>query len=231
MDIQRLSTSNGIVEKNTRMKNAKQYIFFAAALFFAAHSFAQNNEMPDSRRKTESFERFHTQDVRAELATFTLAGIGEGAPTTPLQKVPYTSVGKDSIVFEGGGIKAEVKTAPFDPAKHKLNYDDKYLERIDRRPYYGDYGKVPKTEISSVTMIIRGDTIPIPPAAYQDLFNLHFTYLDKGIERTTDAVYISQVGQRVYLYLYSKNSTGSYEVTWIIQDRRYLRRILDYDLM
>ena len=116
-------------------------------------------------------------DVRAEIATFTLAGIGEGAPTTPLEKVPYTSLGKDSIVFEGGGIKAEVKTAPFDPAKHKLNYDDKYLVRIDRRPYYSDdFGKVPKTEISKVMSIIRGDTVNIPPAAYSDLFNLNFTY-------------------------------------------------------
>lgn len=213
------------------MKNPKQLLSFVTALFFAGQSFAQNPDMPDSRRKTESFERFHTPDVRAELATFTLAGIGEGAPTTPLEKVPFTSVGKDSIIFEGDGIKAEVKTAPFDPAKHKLNYDDKYLVRIDRRPYYGDYGKVPKTEIANVTMIIRGDTVDIPPVAYKDLFNLHFTYQDKGVERSTDAVYISKVGQRVYLYLYSRNRTGSYEVTWIIQDRRYLRRILDYGLM
>lgn len=212
------------------MKNAKQFLVFVAAMFSAAYCFAQNDDMPDSRRKTESFERYHTPDVRAELATFTLAGIGEGAPTTPLQKVPYTSIGNDSIVFEGNGIKAEVKIAAFDPAKHKLNYDDKYLERIDHRPYYGDYGTIPKTEITNVTMIIRGDTIAIPPAAYNDLFNLHFTYLDKGVERTTDAVYISQAGQRVYLYVYSRNRTGSYEVTWIIQDRRYLRRILDYGL-
>ncbi len=212
------------------MKDAKKILVFAGTVLFAAHSFAQG-DVPDSRRKTESFERFHTPDVRAELATFTLAGIGEGAPTTPLEKVPYTSIGNDSIVFEGNGIKAEVKTAPFDPAKHKLNYDEKYLVRIDRRPYYGDYGKVPKTEISNVIMIIRGDTVTIPPAAYSDLHNLHFTYRDKGVERTTDAVYISKVGQRVYLYLYSKNQSGSYEVTWIIQDRRYLRRILDYDLM
>ncbi|HSN08823.1 MAG TPA: hypothetical protein VLS85_07285 [Hanamia sp.] len=213
------------------MNNTKQFSVFTVAILLAAHSFAQNNDMPDSRRKTESFERYHTMDVRAELATFTLAGIGEGAPTTPLEKVPYTSLGKDSIVFEGNGIKAEVKTAPFDPAKHKLNYDDKYLVRIDRRPYYGNYGKVPKTEISNVMLIIRGDTINIPSTAYNDLFNLNFTYLDKGLERTTDAVYISKVGQRVYLYLFSKDNTGSYEVTWIIQDRRYLRRILDYGFM
>lgn len=213
------------------MKNAKQFLFFAVILLIAAKSYGQDPDMPDSRRKTESFQRFHTPDIRSEIATFTLAGIGEGAPITPLENVPYTSIGKDSIVFEGQGIKAEVKTAPFDPSKHKLNYDDKYLVRIDRRAYYGDYNHVPKTEISNITVIIRGDTVAIPPTAYNDLFNLHFTYNDKGVERTTDAVYISQVGQRVYLYLYSRNTYGNYEVTFIIQDRRYLRRVLDYDIM
>jgi hypothetical protein len=214
------------------MKRTKQAMTFAIAIFFAAQVFAQSDDIPDSRRKTESFERFRTRDIKAELATFTLAGIGEGAPTTPLEKVTYTSLGNDSIVFEGKGIKAKVTTAPFDPAKHKLSYDEKYLVRIDRKPYYGgDFGKVPKTRISNVMLIIRGDTIDIPPTAYSDLFNLNFTYLDKGVERTTDAVYISGVGQRVYVYLFSRNSKGSYEVTWIIQDRRYLRRILDYDLL
>lgn len=213
------------------MKKTKQPVVFALAMLFAAQAFAQSDDMPDSRRKTESFARFHNNDIRAELATFTLAGIGEGAPTTPLEKVPYTSIGKDSIVFEGSGIKAEVKISPFDPAKHKLNYDEKYLVRIDRRPYYGgNYGKVPKTEISNVMLIIRGDTIFIPPTAYNDLYNLNFTYTENGAERTTDAVYISKVGQRVYIYLYSRDRNGSYEVTWIIQDRRYQRRILDYDL-
>lgn len=213
------------------MKEIKKFAFLASSLFFAVQSFAQSDDLPDSRRKTESFERFHNIETRAELAIFTLAGIGDGAPTTPMEKVPYSSLGKDSIVFEGKGIKAEVKIAPFDPAKHKLNYDEKYLVRIDRKPYYGgEYGKVPQTQITNVMLIIRGDTIAIPPAAYNDLFNLNFTYLDKGVERTTDAVYISTAGQRVYLYLFSRNKKGSYEVTWIIQDRRYYRRILDYDL-
>lgn len=213
------------------MKSAKEILFIAATLCFATQGFAQDNDMPDSRRKTESFERFHTKDIRADLATFTLSGIGEGVGALPLEKVNYTSLGKDSIVFEGKGIKAEVKIAPFDPSKHKLTYDDKYLVRIDHKPYYGNYSKMPKTRISSVTLIIRGDTVAIPPAAYSDLFNLNFTYSDKGVERTTDAVYLSKMGERVYIYLFSKDRTGSYEVTWIIQDRRYLRRVLDYGFM
>lgn len=204
--------------------------FLFLANLFSTFCNAQD-DLPDARRKTESFARFHTPDMRADLATFTLSGISESVGLTPLKKITYTSLGNDSIVFVGDGIKAKVKTAPFDPSKHKLSFDEKYLVRIDRKPYYGNYLKTPKTEISEVLMIVDKDSVYIPVTAYNDLFNLNFTYLDKGVERTTDAVYISKDRQRVYLYLFCKDNTGSYEVTWIFQNRKYLRRVLDYGFM
>ena len=211
-------------------KLLKTYSFLFVAMFFSTFCNAQD-DLPDARRKTESFDRFHTKDLRADLAIFTLSGISESVGLLPLEKIPYTSLGNDSIVFEGGGIKAKVKIAVFDPSKHKLTFDEKYLVRIDRKPYYGNYLETPKTQISEVSMIINNDTVFIPPIVYNDLFNLNFTYLDKGVERTTDAVYKSKDGRKVYLYLFCRDKTGSYEVTWIIQDRKYLRRVLDYGFM
>ena len=52
--------------------------------------------------------------------------------------------------FEGDDVKASVKLSPFDAAKHKLDYDEKYLIRIDKKTYYGNYGNVPKTFISKI---------------------------------------------------------------------------------
>jgi hypothetical protein len=211
-------------------KSLKIYSFLFVAIFFSTFCNAQD-DLPDARRKTESFDRFHLKDLRADLATFTLSGISESVGLLPLEKIPYTSLGNDSIVFEGDGIKAKVKISIFDPSKHKLTFDEKYLVRIDRRPYYGNYLETPKTQISQVAVIINNDTVFIPPTAYNDLFNLNFTYLDKGVERTTDAVYKSKDGRKIYLYLFCRDKTGSYEVTWIIQDRKYLRRVLDYGFM
>ena len=213
------------------MKSLKTFLFFAVTISHVTCCYAQNDDMPDSRKKTESFERFHVRDIRAELATFTIAGISESVSAVPLNKISYTGLANDSILFEGEGIKAKVKIAAFDPAKHKLSFDDKYLVRIDRKPYYGDYGNTPKTGISDVSVIIDNDIVLIPPAAYSDLFNLHFTYSDQGVERTRDAVYKSRDGHIIYLYIFSKDEKGSYEVTWIIQDKQYLRRVLDYGLM
>lgn len=212
------------------MTALKAYLFLSI-IFFSGICEAQNDDMPDTRRKTESFARFHYGTLRADLATFTLAGLSESVGTVPLQKIPYTSLDNNSIAFEGEGIKAEVTIAPFNPSKHKLQFDEKYLIKIDRRAYYGNYGNTPKTEISVVSIIIGKDTVAIPPMAYSDLYNLNFTYSDKGVQRTTDAVYKSKDGHTIYLYLFSKDNTGSYEVTWIIQDGKYLRRVLDYGFM
>lgn len=213
------------------MKSLKAFLFFVVTVSYVTCCYAQNDDMPDSRKKTESFERFRVRDIRADLATFTLAGISESVGAIPLEKTSYTSLANDSILFKSEGIKAKVKIAAFDPAKHKLSFDDKYLVRIDRKPYYGGYSHTPKTKISDVTVIINNDTMLVPPAAYSDLFNLHFTYSDQGVERTRDAVYKSKDGHKIYLYIFSKDDAGSYEVTWIFQDKKYLRRVLDYGLM
>lgn len=213
------------------MNYFKSYFFLFLFSFSSVFCIAQSDDMPDVRKKTESFERFRVPEIRADLATFTLSGISESIGKLPLAKISYTALSSDSIAFEGNGIKAKVKLAPFDAGKHKLSYDEKFLVRIDRKPYYGNYGKVPKTQISEVTVIVGKDTVAIPPTAYADLFNMNFTYNEKGVERTTDAVYLSKDGHRIYLYLFCKDNTGSYEVTWIIQDKTYLRRVLDYGFM
>jgi len=209
----------------------KLFPLLFTALFIANICEAQNDDMTDTRRKTESFARFHYGTLRADLATFAIAGLSESVNTTPLQKIDYTALSNNSIVFEGDGIKATVEIASFDPSKHKLQYDEKYLIQIDRRTFYGSYGNVPKTSISNVSVIIDKDTIAIPATAFADLHNLNFTYLDKGVERTRDAVYKSKDGHTIYLYLFSRDDSGSYEVTWVIQDKKYLRRVLDYGIM
>jgi len=122
--------------------------------------------------------------------------------------------------FDGTNIIVSVKTGIFDRTKHKLGYEEKYLLKIDGKPYYGDYGKLPKTTMEAITVIMGTDTIYMPPAAIADLYNPVFN--------SADAVYFSADKRRLYVYMLNKDNAGSYEVTWIIQDKKYLRRILDY---
>lgn len=190
----------------------------------------KNYEYQDTRKKNESFARL-PPDLKAELSTFTFSGIDVGIKKEPLAKIPFTSVGDNFMTFEAPDIKATITTAPFIAARHKLDYDEGYLIRIDRKTYYGGYSTVPKKYINNITIVMGKDTVAIPPAAYADLYNLNFTYADKGTQRTSNGIYRSANPHRIYLYLFCKDNTGSYEVTWIIYDKKYVRRVLDYGFM
>jgi hypothetical protein len=60
---------------------------------------------------------------------------------------------------------------------------------------------------------------------------MNFAYSDKGTTKTTNGIYRSVNPHRLYLYLFCKDNTGSYEVTWIIYDKKFVRRVLDYGFM
>ena len=90
--------------------------------------------------------------------------------------------------------------------------------KIDGKPYYGNYGKIPQVTIKEVTVITGADTVRVPQNALFDLYNPVFN--------SADAVYISADNRK--LYMLNQDSTGSYEVTWVMQDKTYLRRILDF---
>ncbi len=190
-----------------------------------------NDDMTDTRRKTETVLKIQQKDMRSELASFTMAGIDESVGKGDIYKIPFTAVGPNFMTFEGDGMKATVSTALFVPTKHKLDYDEKYLIKIDRKTYYGGYGKVPKNYVNKVTMVIGKDSIAIPPTAYSDLYNLNFSYLNSGAQKSTNGIYRSKDGHRIYLYIFCKDNTGSYEVTWVFIDKVYLRRVLDYGFM
>jgi hypothetical protein len=209
----------------------KCLFIFLCLLYCFCGSAQRFYEYQDTRKKNESFVRLPKAEIRSDLATFTLSGIDEGVGKEELKKIPFTTFSSDYMNFEGDDVKASVRLSPFDAGKHKLDYDEKYLIRIDKKPYYGNYANIPKTYISKITMTIGSDTVIFPPASFFDLYNLNVTYTDKGTLRSRNGIYKSADGHRVYLYLFCKDATGSYEVTWVIQDKKYLRRVLDYGFM
>jgi hypothetical protein len=205
----------------------------ALLLFSGTIAYCQKSEdMTDTRQKREPFAKLPRNEVRDEVATFALSGIEESVGKAELRKIPVTAATPTELKMQKDTIKASVTIAPFDASKHKLDYDEKYLTRIDKKTYYGSYPNLPTTYISNISMVIGKDTVKIPPTAYFDLYDLKLTYRDKsGTPRSTDAVYVSKDGRRVYLYLYSKDEKNdSYEVTFVFQDKQYIRRILDYDM-
>lgn len=208
-----------------------KFILVLGLTLFTFQLFSQ--EITDTRRDRESFRKFRIPELRTDLASFTFGGITESTLAPKLKKISPAIITKDSLVIEGDGIFAKVLLKPFDPSAHRINYDfdEKTPIRIDKRAYYGDYGIMPLSSVASITMVVDGDTIDIPQMAYSDLMNMNFTYVSNGTKLTADAVYISKDGKNIYLYLFSNNRKGNYEVTYIISDKKYLRRVLDYDFL
>lgn len=205
----------------------KNYLF-ALFTLFSFSCFAQD-DMPDTRKKNEGFAKIVEKDIRADIATFNFAGVDEAVGKDPIKKISFRSRGADYMIFEGEGIKATIITAPFDQSTHKLEFDEKYLVKIDRRTYYGSYPKIPKTYIKEITMSVGKDTVIIPATAFGDLYNPELTYTDKsGIGRSANGIYISKDGHKMYIYLFCKES--GYEVTFVIKDKIFVKRVLDYDL-
>jgi hypothetical protein len=205
-------------------------------LFFAAASVtrAQDDLYPDSRKKTENFSKMRDKPMRAQISTFAIAGIDERLTQEPLRtQVPPVGYSSDQITFEGHDIKVIIKAGTFVPEKHKLTYyDEKYLIKIDNKPYYGNYSQLPTTSIESVTVLVGKDTVAIPAAAYADLYSPVFAHRDgAGTVRTHNRVFLSPDGRNIYIYMLNDEVKGKYEVTWIIQDKKYLQRVVDSGLL
>ncbi|MDB5193120.1 MAG: hypothetical protein JWQ96_2683 [Segetibacter sp.] len=193
--------------------------------------FAQD-DLPDYRSKKELFTRIIEKDVRADVASFSMGGLDESVGKLPLKTLPITGAGSNFISFAGNNIQVTITSAPFDPAKHKLNYyENKYLVKIDNKGYFGDYGKVPKTTVENVTVIIDRDTIVIPPAACSDLANPIFSVTENGKQNSNNKVYLSADGKKIYVYMIKQEAGGSYEVTWVIKDKKYLKRVVDFGFL
>lgn len=193
---------------------------------------AQELDYRDYRTKKESFTKIPEKDVRADIASFAVGGIDESIGKLPLSKIGVNKYENNFMSFDGNNIKVIITKGRFDPSQHKITMDGEHVVKIDNKPFYGNYGVMPSNHIQSVSILIDKDTIAIPSTAYADLCNVNFTYRDKsGTERSNNGVYLSKDNRKVYVYLLNKDGTGGYEATWVIQDKKFLRRVLDYGMV
>lgn len=207
-------------------------VFFLIFTLCLGSVFSQDFEFPDYRSKKDLFTRIVEKDLRADVASFAYGGMDESVGKLPLKTIPVTTVTTNSITFSKDNIQVKITAAPFDATKHKLAYfENKHLVKIDNKGYFGDYGKIPKTRIESVTVIIDKDTVALPAVAFSDLYNPIFSYIENGVQKSHNTVYLSNDGRKVYVYMLKRETGGSYEATWIIQDKKYLKRVVDFGFL
>lgn len=218
-----------IFQNNTVMR----FLFLAILFCSSGFCFAQD-DYPDYRSKKDVFSRIQEKEIRSDVAAFSMGGLDESIGKIPLKTIPVTSATANSISFAGENIQVQITTVPFDASKHKLNYYDPektYLVRIDNKPFFGDYGTIPKTTVENVTVIVGNDTIKVPQLACSDLCNPVLSFTEKGVLKTLNKVYLSADGKRIYVYLLKPEAGGSYESTWVVSDKKYARRVVDFGFL
>lgn len=192
---------------------------------------AQDLDFPDFRSKKDNFSKINDKDIRADLASFALAGVDESIGKAQLQTIPVKDFGQNYMKFDNGNIQVIVRTSFFMPTKHKLMLSEKHLVKIDGKPYYGGiYGEQPHTIIESVTVLVGTDTIPIPATAWFDLYDPKFSFNENGGTRTRNGVFLSNDKHTFYIYMLNIDN-GGVEYTWVIRDKQYLRRVVDFGFL
>ncbi len=192
---------------------------------------AQDDDMPDMRSKQDNLMKMREKDLQSDISTFTMAGIDIATGKLPLRSLSISDFDENFIKFDSANIHISITGAPFNPARHKLQYSDKYLIRIDTKPYFGSYSKVPKKYIKSFSVVIDNDTVAIPATAFFDLYEPTFSYNEKGVRKSQDGVYFSANGRFMYVYLLCNDGMGGYEVTWVFHDKKYIRRVVDFNVL
>jgi hypothetical protein len=193
--------------------------------------FAQDLDFPDFRNKKDNYNKIRDQDIRNDVASFSLAALDESIGKPQLATVPVKDFGLNFMSFQNDNIQVIIRTGIFTPAKHKLMKSEEHILRIDGKPYYGGPpGQLPHTTIESITVVVGKDSVPIPATAFFDLYEPRFSYSENGATRTRNGVFLSNDKHTFYIYMFN-NDGGGFEYTWVIRDKQYLRRVVDWGFL
>ncbi|MDR3715964.1 MAG: hypothetical protein P4L51_24415 [Puia sp.] len=208
-----------------------RYLLSFLLLCGSVAGMAQDLDFPDFRSKKDNFSKVRDMPLRNDLASFLLAGVDESIGKAVLKNLPVKEYGNNFMTFEGDNIQVTIRTGAFDPSKYKIQRQETHVLKINGHPYYGgNYGELPRTIVQSVTVLIGKDTVAIPKEAYSDLFEPRFSYNESGSAKTRNNVYLSGDKSRIYIYMFNPDFGGS-EYTWVIQDKNYLRRVVDFGIL
>ncbi len=209
-------------------KMRKWNLVMIAVLFLVAGNLYAQDDIPDYKSKREGFLKILDKKLRADIATYSIGGISESLTALKLPEVPIYYSDDHSISFLKDTMLITITTTDFDSIGHKFQYyDDKYLIKIDNKGFWGSGTKKPEKKIESVTAILNKDTICIPAIAFVDLYEPALSYEEEGKLKSYCRVYQSLDKQNLYIYMLNGEGKNRYEVTWIIQNKQYLRRVVD----
>lgn len=167
-----------------------------------------NVNLPDQ----ESFRNLPGGIIRKEIASFSVKGASmtekDSAATPPLEAIRLRKCSDKFVSFKKGNI-----------------YDNELEVDISSE------GQVPATRIKEIRLLFgRYGLMHLPDSAFADLCGPKYCgkYTKRGNPIASHCkVLRSGDKSRVYLYMRNGEGSGQYEVTWVVQDRKYHTRVVD----
>lgn len=203
-------------------------IFLPAFLSITTISLCAQEAFHDNR---ESFDNLPKGAIRKEVACFSTAGEDEKNNSIKPGKATIVKSGKNYSTFKYGNVTVNIKIKSFDRTKYKIKRNaDGHVTKINDKFVFGTDGGLPSTAFQSVEIIIDTDTVRLPQRAYADLFQPRICVAGGARESndTCPKIFISSDKKRIYIFSWHSDGAGAYEVTWVIRDKKYLRRVVDY---
>lgn len=207
-------------------------------LFCCCSCFAQvPNAFPDSNKESDGYEELPAGIIKKEISYFNISGgnfsLEDSLAKVNLIEIPMSTYTNTSVTFSLGKISIKISAAPFDSSKHDLIYaspEQPYLALIDKKRFWGTDGGVPKEKISSVSYKNGSKSYQLPDSAIHNLYEPNFCnkYESENKVFCHCKVYQSMDKKRTYIFMLNSDGAGGYEVTWVLEDGKYVRRVVDY---
>lgn len=121
------------------------------------------------------------------------------------------SISNDSTDFS-------ISLKPFNLNEHQVRRNKGYVDKIDGMNPWGVDGGLPKMEISSMVLKIKGQSVTIPKNAFKDLYEIGLKDMN---------IHFDNRGN-IYIYFpLNSDGAGGYFGTWVIKDNKYKKRYID----
>lgn len=175
-------------------------------------SWAQNDSTGwPSGKHTEGWEQVQDPVMKQEVAQFNRKGVKQSsspaATGARLLPIPLKRCTDKFAYFEKGSIYS-----------------------LDVLVHIFLTGTAPQNRIEKIDLLFYKTPLTLPESALKGIYSprscTQFTGKNKPVSADCKA-FQSADKQRVYIYMVNGEGKDRYEVTWVVQGRKYLRRIVD----
>jgi hypothetical protein len=118
---------------------------------------------------------------------------------------------KNSLSISNDSINFLISLKPFNSKEHQIKRNKGFVEKIDGMKPWGIDGGLPKMEISTLALSIKGHSVLIPKSAYKDLYEIGLNEMN---------IHFDSRGN-IYIYFpINSDGAGGYFGTWVVKDKK-----------